>query len=315
MELARIGYRFTLDKRLDKVEWFGAGPFENYPDRKSGAFVGFWEGTVAGMVEGYAKPQDMGNREDVFRAAVRGESASDVFGVATLAEPFAFSAIPYSPTDLVKAMHPQELPEPAKTEFGVYAAVRGLGGASCGPGPMGRDIVRNNRAFRLDFVIGAGLGGEAKLPSMPPADLPPDVRTGEDIVPTVIACSSAEPGEGDADHLVDGDLSSIWHSQYGVTLTKYPHSVTVDLGRVAKAKGVTIWQRQNGPNGNVKGFRFEVSEDGKAWREAVAGELKAVRDAQTFSFAEGPVRFWRFTGLAEHNGREFASLAEIRIEE
>lgn len=314
-ELARIGYRFTLDKRLDKVEWFGAGPFENYPDRKSGAFVGFWEGTVAGMVEMYAKPQDMGNREDVFRAAVRGESAADVFGVATLDGPFAFSAIPYSPTELVKAMHPHELPEPAKTEFGVYAAVRGLGGASCGPGPMGRDIVRNNRSFRLDFVIGSGLGKKAKLPSMPPAELPPDVRAGEDIVPTVVACSSAEPGEGDADHLVDGDLSTIWHSQYGVTLTKYPHSVTVDLGRVAKAKGVTVWQRQNGPNGNIKGFRFEVSEDGKVWREAVAGELKAVRDAQTFGFAECPVRFWRFTGLAEHNGREFASLAEIRIEE
>ena len=115
---------------------------------------------------------------------------------------------------------------------------------------------------------------------------------------------------------MDGDLSTIWHSQYGVTLTKYPHAVTVDLGRVAKAKGVTIWQRQNGPNGNVKGFLFEVSQDGKAWREVLAGELKATRAAQAFAFSGTvPVRFWRFTGLAEHNGREFASLAEIAIEE
>ncbi|MBO7482512.1 MAG: discoidin domain-containing protein [Kiritimatiellae bacterium] len=314
MELARIGYRFTLDKSLDGVSWTGAGPFENYPDRRSGAFLGAWKGTVAGMVEGYAKPQDMGNRENAYVASVYGTSAKSEFTVATLGEPFSFAALPYSPTDLVLAMHPQELPEPVKTELGIYAAVRGLGGASCGPGPMGKDIIRNNKAYRLDFVIGRS-AGISSLPSLPDAELPPDVRTGEDIVPTVVACSSAEPGEGDADHLVDGDLSTIWHSQYGVTLTKYPHSVTVDLGRVAKAKGVTIWQRQNGPNGNVKGFRFEVSEDGKAWREAVAGELKATRDAQTFGFAEGPVRYWRFTGLAEHNGREFASLAEIRIEE
>ncbi|MBR0068614.1 MAG: discoidin domain-containing protein [Kiritimatiellae bacterium] len=315
MELARIGYRFTLDKRLDKVAWAGAGPFENYPDRKSGAMQSFWRRSVAEMVEGYAKPQDMGNREDTYVVAI-GSSNTNYhgFGVTSLSGPFSFAAIPYSPTELVKTMHPQELPEATKTELGIYAAVRGLGGASCGPGPLGRDIIRNNKTFKLDFMIGIPNRGSKKFPMLPPAELPPDVRTGEDIVPTIVACTSAEPGEGDADHLVDGDLSTIWHSQYGVTLTKYPHSVTVDLGRVAKAKGVTIWQRQNGPNGNVKGFRFEVSQDGKTWREVVKGELKATTAAQTFGFS-GDVRFWRFTGLAEHNGREFASLAEIRIEE
>jgi len=311
MELARVGYRFTLDKGLGKVSWFGAGPFENYPDRRSGAFTGWWSGSVSGMVERYAKPQDMGMRCNTAWASLMGSSG--MFMLMSLGEPFAFSAIPYSPTELVKTMHPQELPEAEKVEFGIYAAVRGLGGASCGPGPMGRDIIRNNKTFTLDFLIGVP-GDQNRLPYMPHAELPPDVRTGEDIVPTIIACTSAEPGEGDADHLVDGDLSTIWHSQYGVTLTKYPHAVTVDLGRVAKAKGVTIWQRQNGPNGNVKGFRFEVSQDGKAWREVVKGELKATTAAQTFGFS-GNVRFWRFTGLAEHNGREFASIAEIRIEE
>ncbi|MCR5839824.1 MAG: discoidin domain-containing protein, partial [Kiritimatiellae bacterium] len=315
MELARIGYRFTLDKRLDKVAWAGAGPFENYPDRKSGAMHSFHRRTVAEMVEGYAKPQDMGNREDTYVVAV-GSSDTNYhgFGVTSLSEPFSFAAIPYSPTELVKTMHPQELPEATKTELGIYAAVRGLGGASCGPGPMGRDIIRNNKTFKLDFMIGIPNRGSKKFPMLPPAELPPDVRTGEDIVPTVVACTSAEPGEGDADHLVDGDLSTIWHSQYGVTLTKYPHAVTVDLGRTVNAKSVSIWQRQNGPNGNVKDFKFEVSEDGKAWREVVASQLKPGAAEQKFAFAAAPVRFWRFTGLNEHNGREFASLAEIRVE-
>ena len=328
MELARIGYRFTLDSGLDKVNWFGAGPFENYPDRKSGAFTGWWNWSVSGMVERYAKPQDMGMRCDTAWASLMGKPGA--FMVMSLGEPFAFSAIPYSPTELVQTMHPQELPAAEKVELGVFAAVRGLGGASCGPGPMGRDIVRNNKAFTLDFMIGKPHNANL-LPFMPHEGLPPDVRTGEDIVPTVVACTSAEPGEGDADHLVDGDLSTIWHSQYGVTLTKYPHSVTVDLGRTMNAKGVSIWQRQNGPNGNVKAFRFEVSEDGKSWREVVAGELKATAAAQTFDFVSRtggspvqndragrsttiPVRFWRFTGLSEHGGREFASLAEITLQ-
>lgn len=312
MELARIGYRFTLDKELDRVCWFGAGPFENYPDRRSGAFTGWWNRGVEGMVEGYAKPQDMGMRCGTAWTALMGESG--MFMLMSLGEPFAFSAIPFSPTELVKTMHSHELPETAKIEFGIYAAVRGLGGASCGPGPMGRDIVRNNKTFTLDFMIGRP-SDRNRLPYLPHPELPPDVRTGEDIVPTVVACTSAEPGEGDADHLVDGDLSTIWHSQYGVTLTKYPHAVTVDLGRTVNAKSVSIWQRQNGPNGNVKGFRFEVSEDSKVWREVVAGELKPGAAEQKFAFAApSPVRFWRFTGLNEHNGREFASLAEIRVE-
>ena len=311
MELARVGYRLTLDKCLCKASWFGAGPFENYPDRLSGAFTGWWSTGVAGMSERYAKPQDTGMRCNAAWVALMG--GKKMLMAMSLGEPFSFSAIPYSPTELALAMHPEELPPVAKTELGLFAAVRGLGGASCGPGPLGKDIVRNNKTFVLDFMIGAPKRMD-RLPYMAHPELPPDVRTGEDILPTVIACSSAEPGEGDAEHLVDGDLSTIWHSQYGVTLTKYPHSVTVDMGRDLTAKGVSIWQRQNGPNGNVKGFKFEVSEDGKAWREVVAGELKSGAGEQKFAFpAPAKTRYWRFTGLSEHNGREFASLAEISL--
>ena len=324
MEIARIGYRLPVsavvvhglddNRGLGNVGWSGAGPFENYPDRRSGAFLDYWERNVKDMVEGYAKPQDMGNRENTDTVSLHFLDGN-YLRVTTLGEPFSFSAIPYTPTELALAMHPEELPKSDKVELGIYAAVRGLGGASCGPGPMGRDIIRNNKPYRLDFIIARR--GDFGLPKLPPADLPPDVRTGADIVPTVVACSSAEPGEGDAEHVVDGDLSTIWHSQYGVTLTKYPHSITVDLGRTANAKGVSIWQRQNGPNGNVKGFKFEVSADGKAWREAVAGELKPGPGEQKFAFSAGtvPMRYWRFTGLCEHGGREFASLAEVRIEE
>ena len=319
MELARIGYRLPLALDGAYVAWLGNGDFENYSDRKSGAFFAWNPSTgVAEMVEAYAMPQDTGNRENtrfvsVFRSI--GASGPIVAGVTvkTLVAPFAFSAIPYSPVELMGAKHPQELPLPKKTELGIFAATRGLGGASCGPGPMGRDIIRNNIAYRLDFTLEpAGKVDDFRPFALPPAELPPDVRTGEDILPTVVACSSAEPGEGDAEHLVDGDLSTIWHSQYGVTLTKYPHSVTVDLCRTMDAKGVSIWQRQNGPNGNVKDFRFEVSVDGKTWKCVLETQLKAGAGEQRFSFSGTvPVRYWRFIGLNEHGGREFASLAEI----
>ena len=318
VELARIGYRFTLDKAFDTVEWCGAGPFENYPDRKSGAFLGRWYRLVAEMVEGYGKPQDMGNREDTEWVRVHScTSDSRGFSVATLGEPFAFSAIPYSPTELTLAMHPHTLPEIAKTELGVFAAVRGLGGASCGPGPLGRDIIRNNRTFKLDFVVSPYIYRYGPcVYSLPEAELPADVRTGEDIMPVVVACSSAEPGEGAAEHLVDGDPTTYWHSQYGVTLTKYPHTVTIDLGRTVEGTAAAFRQRHYGTNGNIKDFRFEVSLDGKAWETQLESSLKGGGSEQKFAF-KNPVKFryWRFTGLNEHGGNEFASLAEVAIVE
>ena len=121
-------------------------------------------------------------------------------------------------------------------------------------------------------------------------------------------------GEGNAENIVDGDVNTIWHSQYGVTLTKYPHSLTVDLGRTVDAEGVSIWQRPYGVNGNVKDFKFEVSEDGKTWNTVVAGAMKGGSGEQRFKFAKSlRVKFWRFTGLNEHNGNEFASLGEVSI--
>jgi beta-galactosidase len=35
--LARVGIRVILDKKLNRVEYFGRGPMENYSDRKSAA--------------------------------------------------------------------------------------------------------------------------------------------------------------------------------------------------------------------------------------------------------------------------------------
>jgi hypothetical protein len=44
--------------------------------------------------------------------------------------------------------------------------------------------------------------------------------------------------------------------------------------------------------------------------------MKQGANEQKFAFAASEkLRFWRFTGLSEHNGREFASLAEIRLTE
>ncbi len=62
--LPRIGTEWVLDKSLDHVEWYGRGPEENYPDRKSGYKTGIYKSTVNEMVEPYLIPQDYGLRTE-----------------------------------------------------------------------------------------------------------------------------------------------------------------------------------------------------------------------------------------------------------
>ncbi|MCQ2391520.1 MAG: hypothetical protein MJ240_08845 [Kiritimatiellae bacterium] len=61
---------------------------------------------------------------------------------------------PYAPETLVRYAHPAELPPPGEdgTYFGIFAKSRGLGGNSCGPKPLARDII-GNETYTLSFTI------------------------------------------------------------------------------------------------------------------------------------------------------------------
>ena len=62
--LPRIGLTMTLCDPLQQVKWYGRGPEENYPDRKTGYAIGIYERTVDDMFEPYLIPQDCGLRCD-----------------------------------------------------------------------------------------------------------------------------------------------------------------------------------------------------------------------------------------------------------
>ena len=61
----RIGLTLTVSDALDQVKWYGRGPQENYPDRKTGYPTGIYASTVQAMYEPYLMPQDYGLRTDV----------------------------------------------------------------------------------------------------------------------------------------------------------------------------------------------------------------------------------------------------------
>lgn len=316
IELPRLGYSLELIGDLDQVKYRGRGPFENYPDRKAGAFIATYADSVANMVVNYARPNDMGNRENTTAVALSGEKTKATLLVTALNDgDFAFSALPYTATDLCHARHPQELAEPGeKTILTLLCTNRGLGGASCGPGPLDRDIPRANVPYRLNLAFRP----KDSTPCM--ASVRETVVTLDETMPpppeTFIAveCSSQEPGN-EGGKACDGDPMTIWHTQYGVTLGKYPHSVALDLNKARTLKGITVMGRQDGVNGRVKDYKVEVSTDRKTWKQVAQGTLRDTGDVQTITFAapEANVRYVRFTGLNEQRGQEFASMAEIGI--
>ena len=137
----------------------------------------------------------------------------------------------------------------------------------------------------------------------------------ENVPVEVIYASSQESGEGDATHLVDNDPNTIWHTMYSVTVAKYPHWVDLDCGEPKDIKGFTYLPRQDGPNGNIKEYKFQVSDDGKVWSEPVVAGTFENNMSLKRVVLDKPVkaRYVRFTALSSQNGQDFASGAELGV--
>ena len=137
-------------------------------------------------------------------------------------------------------------------------------------------------------------------------------------VPVTVAYVSSEEGPGReyGKNLVDGDPSTIWHTMYSITVPKYPHWVDFDCGEEKLIKGFSYLPRQDGsPNGNIKGYKVQLSADGKTWADPVSeGDFENSSKEKKVMFAQPQrARYLRFTALSSQNGADFASGAEFSV--
>ena len=65
----------------------------------------------------------------------------------------------------------------------------------------------------------------------------------------------------------DGDVNTIWHTEFVGGTPGYPHELVVDLGSARPIEGILYVPRQDSPNGRVRDFEVRVSQDGKTWGE------------------------------------------------
>jgi len=132
--LPRVGMQLVLDGWLNRLEWYGRGPHENYVDRKESAPVGRYRGTVQEQYVPYVRPQEFGAKSDCRWAALTDRRG---IGLLAIGQPLLIvTAHHYSPENLNAARHTFDLKRENRTYLYLDYRHCGLGSASCGPGPL-----------------------------------------------------------------------------------------------------------------------------------------------------------------------------------
>ena len=320
--LPRIGYSMVLPSELNQYDYYGRGPVNNYNDRKTSQFIGWYHSAVAEQGIMLPKPQAQGNREEVRWCAVTNSQQQGVVFISD--STMSASALPWSQQELTLAAHPYQLPKSSGTHLHLDAKVTGLGGASCGQGgPLTPDQVRSTPTtfgFIIRPAVKAELGNLVKVSATGremAKEMMQKMKQNKQSAGLQIAfASSQEPDEGDAGYMVDGDPSTFWHTMYSITLAKYPHWVDFDAGKEKIIKGFTYLARQDGSlNGCIKDYEIYVSNDNKNWGNPILkGKFEKTVKLQKVMFGK-PVkaRYVRLRALNEQNGQDYASGAEFTL--
>jgi len=140
---------------------------------------------------------------------------------------------------------------------------------------------------------------------------------------TVTPSSEETSGEGAAPQgravaLLDGSVSTFWHSRWSSNAAVPPHTLTFDMGGVAPIRGFKITQRQNGSR-NIRNITIETSTNGTTWT-AVTGSpfsLERINGEQLINLpANLNIRYFRLRTLSNadvYDGSQFACLSEVDI--
>jgi hypothetical protein len=125
--------------------------------------------------------------------------------------------------------------------------------------------------------------------------------------------TAGEDGKGA--NAVDGDTTTIWHTQWQGATPPCPHEITIEIIPPATIKGFTYLPRQDdSENGTIKDYEFYVSKDGDDYGLPVArGAFESGKDLKTVKFTAQKCRFIRLKALSEINSEAWTSAAEIGV--
>lgn len=117
-DMPEFGVLVPLKNDFEQLHFYARGPQPNYPDRKMGYPIGYYEGSSTyEEFELYSKPQECGNHCDTRFFVLLDKEQYHGILFNCYDEPFNFSALPWSPTMIEEAQHPYELSEEVEQTF------------------------------------------------------------------------------------------------------------------------------------------------------------------------------------------------------
>ncbi|NDV84214.1 glycoside hydrolase family 2 TIM barrel-domain containing protein [Bacteroides sp. 51] len=150
--MPKFGMRMCLAPDRNEVTWYGRGEFENYPDRKTAAFVGLYRLPLHRFITHYIVPQDNANRCDV-RWLSLGNPAGETIKITGL-QPLCFRTWPYGEDDLEQAEHIHELLTRDFINLNIDLNIHGVGGDDgWGARTMDKYTIDGNKPYHYGFII------------------------------------------------------------------------------------------------------------------------------------------------------------------
>ena len=149
--IPKVGMRMRLPTDFTDIEYYGRGPWENYPDRKRSAFLGQYKMSLSEYETEYIHPQDNSCRTDVrwFRIG----SDRQMLYIKGL-QPLCIRAWDYGEEDLEKAKHPHEIKRGQFVNLNIDMNVHGVGGVDTwGARTLPQYTIDGNKPYHYAFIM------------------------------------------------------------------------------------------------------------------------------------------------------------------
>lgn len=148
--IPKFGMEMRVPADYNKVEYYGRGPWENYPDRKRSAFVGNYAMPLSEYMTEYIKPQDNSNRCDVRRFSLSSEKWTlRIDGC----QPLCVRAWDYGEENL-DAGHPFEVQRGKFVNLNIDLNIHGVAGADTwGKRALPQYTIDGNKPHSYSFIL------------------------------------------------------------------------------------------------------------------------------------------------------------------
>lgn len=145
--LPRYGMEMQIKNEINRVTWYGRGPFETYPDRKTGARIDLYSGSVSDQYVSYVVPQGQGNKTDVRWFELRNSTGTGIR--IDFPSPANFSVSRYKNFD--RAVYAFQLQEATGIIVNIDWLISGVGGTPVPTRPQYR-VYPNEYKFNLTLT-------------------------------------------------------------------------------------------------------------------------------------------------------------------